>query len=883
MKPTAPEWFRSSISAHLALLPLRKNGVRDTIDFIAYSYPKTASAAKDEAFKSSQGPTLPIEALQQASRLLSSVPRTMAPEDYFARLAPQLLSLLDGDAGKEISRATAFVVSSGILGKRAFGAPGTIGWKLFAEPLLNTFNPPATKPARKRKANSDDPLLDQQLISQANLSSTLNRLSALIGSHPNPGLTGRLLKPLLLPLWGLVNYDKSPIVEAEWSEPALNLLDVFFKLSGNITHLTVLTDNLLWDGISDWEYGPSSEGGVAIRERGKQSSNSVNIVEAIPRIDRRVVTLVHLLSSVSDETVGSAFLHLSKKWLLPQTQQGPQQLQVEASPLDSLAQAKLVQEILEKYQDIISKQPNQMLALILQILQQHEETLKMDAERRRGLQHPTYSSLSNIVSHESNSSREEPQLGTGTDAEEMLSVAVSLLNTILTNTEFTSGKETITTIANIRRLLTSFSGDHSQILSPTLRMSIKSSQLLITEALSSESSNSGPQQGGTAPAHDIHQTLNEIANDLASDLPPLRNSGLHALQALIKTTDITIDVPTVALLILKTIRTDTEEFVYLAGIRTLVELGLRRDLGFTVKLTTDAFQDAKEEAGVDGRLRIGEALNSLIGATAEPYTKISLVDEGIAIRGIADVLISVAGRRGKRNREVQERQQRDRLEKRRQREAQRAWGGDIPDLPSDDEEEERLADPLEKEKKRKDLEAIEKIVKGWEDTGFSEDLRIRTSALSILSSLLEKSLDSCTSSIVNSATEIALSILSLEQGSEQTILRRAAALVFFSILRAMDIAHDEGREVAVGLDAEKWMDVERVLRWVVSEDADDLVKGHAGAVLEGLEAWRMKRLFGAKVDGAIQGIGLEGGLRGLDVNPGVDSTRSAGLKIEEIE
>jgi hypothetical protein len=880
MKPNATEWFRSSMSTHLSLLPLRKNGVRDTIDFIGYSHPTNSPAVNDDASTPSQGPKLPVEALQQASRLLSSVPSTMNAEDYFTQLAPQLLSLLDGSEGKEIARAAAFIISSGILGKRAFGAPGTIGWKLFAEPLLNTFQPSA-KPARKRKANSDDPLLDQQLVPQAIISAALKRLSALLESHPNPGLTGRLLRPILLPLWGLVNYDKSPVVNAEWSEPAFDLLEVFFKLSGNSSHLTVLTDNLLWDGNTEWEYGPSSEGGVAIRERGKQSSAGMNIVEAIPRIERRASIIVSLLSFASDTTIGSVFLHLSRKWLLPQSPQGPRQLQVETSPLDSLSQAKLVQEILEKYEDKISNQPDQILTLIEQILQQIADAAKVEAARQSGLHNPTFSSLSQIAQLKQGSSQDDSQFGAGRDLDEMLSVAISLLNTILTSADFKAGKESISTISIIQQLLAGILGNQKG-LSATLKTSIQSSQSLIKSALSFNSA-SEPEQATEQESQQIHQTLNDIANDLASDPPPLRNSALHALQALIKATDIPIDVPTVTLLILNTIRTDPEEFVYLAAIRSLVELSIRRDLGFSAKLTSDAFQDNKEEAGVDGRLRIGEALNSLVEAIAEPFARIAVSDKGIVIRDIAEVLSSVASRRGKRNREAQERQQRDRLEKRKRREAERAWGGEIPDIPSEDEGEENMnLNPVEREKRRRDLEAIEKIVKGWEDTGLCEDLRIRTSALAILGTLFEKCLDSCTHQIIVSATDIALSVLSLEQAPEQAILRRAAALVLFSILKGMDTALEAGREDAVGLDGGKWADVEKVLMWIGSEDEDGLVRDHASAVLEGLEAWRMKRLFGTKVESGISNVGLEGGLRGLAVDLGTEK-RSGGLKIEEIE
>lgn len=803
----------------------------------------------------------------------------MTTENYFTQLAPQLLGLLDGIEGREVSRVAGFIVSNGILGKRAIGAPGTIGWQLFAEPLLKTFNPTTNKSGRKRKANSDQSLTEKQLVSQAELSLTLRRLSALVESHPNPGLAGRLLRPLVLPLWGLLNYDKSPTTNSELSSIASQLLGAFFKLVGNDAQLILLADNLLFDGTPEWEYGPSSEGGIAVREREKQSVGGIDIIEALPRINRRVATFVEILSSVGDATAGVVFLKLSKQWLLPDSQDGLQKLHVDSDPLKSFSQAKLVEAILEKFQDKISAQPDQLLGLIEQILKQKHGIIKAELERQQGLKKPSYSSLSNIVQQDRGT--RDDQFGSIDEGEEVLPVAISLLNTILANSDRSLGKEGKSSVDRIQQLLTELAKDHSRSLSTSFNLSIQSSLSLIKSADASLATTSSKDHTKIdSTAHSVQQTLQQMAEDLSSDLPPMRNSALHALQALIKTTDIPVDVPTIALLVLQTIRTDPEEFVYLAAIRTLVELAMRRDLRFTSTMVADAFQDVKEESDVDGRLRLGECLNVLVEALSEDPRRLGAAENGTVTRGIAEVLVSVAGRRGKRSREMQEHQQKERLEKRRKREAEQAWGGQVPEVPNEE-------DSIITEKQRRYLESIEKIIKGWEDTGFEEDIRIRTSALSILGQLLQYSLDFCSPSIIQSATDISLSILTLETSPDKGILRRAAVLIPLSILKAMDSANEAGRESAVGLEAGKWVDVKKLLGWIKESDDDDLVREHAEAVIESLEAWRMKRILGAR--DSVMGIespnmALEGGLRGLAVNPGMDiDNRGMFKRIEEIE
>jgi len=97
-------------------------------------------------------------------------------------------------------------------------------------------------------------------------------------------------------------------------------------------------------------------------------------------------------------------------------------------------------------------------------------------------------------------------------------------------------------------------------------------------------------------------------------------------------------------------------------------------------------------------------------------------------------------------------------------------------------------------------------------------------------------------------------------------VRRAAVLVVLSLLRAMDASAG----VAVDLDPRRWQDVEMGMKWVSDMDEDDMVKGHAREVLEGLEAWRMKLLLGRGGDefDLTPRFDLpEGRLKGLDVDP----------------
>ncbi|RDI80918.1 hypothetical protein Vi05172_g9076 [Venturia inaequalis] len=879
-KPSAPVWFRVMLTKYLSLLPLRPNGVRHTIEFIASSYPARPVTASEDGPKPSKGAALPLEGLQQASRLLSSIPESMTADEYLTRLAPQLLHHLDQAEEKELSRAAAFVIGSGILGKRALGAPGTTGWKLFVEHNHQALNPSAIPTSRKRKMESKVESLERELVSTTALTLALKRLSILTTSHPNPGLTGRLIKPVLLPLWALMTSTESPIIAtAECSELAFGLLQTFFRLYGSLKDVNYLSQNLLFDGSLEWAFGPGSSGGISIRERDHRNPLNVNVIEAIPRIDFRINQFIRLLSSgaVDELAISSLFLNLSRQWLMPQHEQEKQQLQVEADPLQNLTQAKLAQAVLENFQDKISQNPDQILHLIAQILGQQYEFIKAETTRKRNLKNATYSSLMNLASPTEEVSR------TSDDRNEMLAVAISLLNAILTSTTFASSKAISVVLDEIRSVLLLLATEPNSMLSASLNLSIHSTLSMLK---------SGAQQGSSGPntpafQTDIHETLNMITTDLSSSLPPIRTSALHALEALVKIPDEPLDVPTIALLLLSTVRNETEEYVFLAAIKVMVQLALRRDVAFVTKLIREAFMDIKEETGVDGRLRLGQTLSSLVDGMFEEENTLHSVSRSKVLVGVAEACITVSGRRGSRKKEEQERKAAVRLEKRKKREAKKAWGGELPNLPSEEEEDsdDEVLSPAKKQRRKLEREAISKIVQGWTETGLEEDIRIRTSALSILSSILSASetLSLFPDGVIDNATQSCLAILTLETSPSSAILRRAAVIVLLSLLKSTDSAFQEKNKVA--MNPEKWVEIEKVLKFVLDTDSDDLVLSHAKDFLESLEAWNMKRIqvvTQAAPESEQIRFGLEGKLRGLDVNPDVEETKGRTM-IEEIE
>ena len=119
-------WLRPHLVHALALLPLRPQGVRDTMEFIFAVHSSTSqkTGTGEAQTVESRGSGISIEALNAASRLLSSPPSDYSPEAWFSAIGPQLFSLLDGEGGLEMVKTASFIIGYGILGRKALGAPG---------------------------------------------------------------------------------------------------------------------------------------------------------------------------------------------------------------------------------------------------------------------------------------------------------------------------------------------------------------------------------------------------------------------------------------------------------------------------------------------------------------------------------------------------------------------------------------------------------------------------------------------------------------------------------------------------------------------------------------------------------------------------------------
>jgi hypothetical protein len=882
-----PTWLKPVISSELSSVPLRPQGVRHTIEFLSLSYlSKNSHVPQGASGPQSQIP-IPLEAVSQASKLLVLPPSGISQDEWLIKLSPQLLNLLDGNEGKELSRAAGQIIAGGILSKKTTGAPGTVGWDTFAKPLFQSIYPKnisTTKP-------------EQVIVPEEDLQAALRRLKTILSSYSHGGLIRRLIHPIILPLWALLNYAKDkPSLDKQWSMLPSLILSRYIEIACDTKQIDHIATNLFWDGDATWTFGPGSQGGVEIRTRMADGVGETGTMEGIfgriSDLDNRVTVLITLLTeaNISDDTAGSIFVNATKRWLVPEkpTTNSLTDEDIEADPMSALVDAKLSEALAQHFQEHFARSPQHILDLVAQLIRKYVSDHKFQREKSDKLRTSKRAMLDSIALGKNMTKEKEEAEARD---EDLVSFALSILNTLLASSDLVKSTSITETLHALLPSLAYLWQPQSRTSSMISNSAITALHL-IAPTPATPSSTARPT---TDPLAEYRNTLQTCFAELQSPDPPNRTWALNTVHKLLKnpTAFPAIDIASLTHTLLSASLADPESYVHLAAIPVLVTLAIRAPKP-VVDILVDAFVDIDERSlklargkhteekeralkyALDFRLRVGEVLNNFVGK--DDFWNLPK-HNGLqyqCAKRMAEACLSLASRRGQRTQTLSARNELADSERKLREEGEAAWGGPIPNVL-----EPEGADPQE----QAEYDALQKIVGGWEDTGTEEDVRIRASALSVLSTMLEHRLNVFCQPVIDATMQMVLLVLAMEREETKALLRRSAVLVVMGLLYGIDTGVERGQETVAGLNLKQQEEVERLIKWVRDEDADELVRDHAANVIEGLETMRMKKLYKIRDEGLGLGpdLGLEGNLRGLHVQAQTGNEGTKRVIIEEIE
>ncbi|KAH7237481.1 uncharacterized protein BKA55DRAFT_693970 [Fusarium redolens] len=842
IKPSVlPQWLRDPLVQTLTLLPLRPTGVRGTMEFVFSVHPSNVGRTPDaKAGPQKQGASITHEGVAVATKLLSSVPTSMTAEAWFEGISGQLFELIDGTAGPELAKTASQIVGYGVLGNKQYGAPGSPGWNAFIQPLVQDINPslrsvanPDPTAIKQEDEEIVDLSRDRVLVTSQSLKTALQRLKTLVMSNSSPGLCRRLLRLVLVQTWVLASWkNPPPSTEENFVKPARALLQAYLRLFGNSESVRPFIRNLLCRGATEgskkpWEYRLKGKGDVEITEhRGLDSASGVEL--NWNELEDKAAKLVEFITtSCSVTEVSSIFLNLLKRWIETADKPNdeikidlPRKDEKADSPLQNLFEVTILQKLMDKAPEKLVSQFDQLLELVC-------EVLSADTQSRL--------------------------------ADDLLAVVLSLLNLVITAPTFQKSHIKPEELKIVESSLKRLSNEDRPQLSPTAR----------NLAMLLKYRDEMEQDGVSASAPSTRQIEDQKTYKLAmeyvtggDDNPaPIVSEGLNLLSGLILRDSPILDIPAVAVL-LSTLLENNDDYINLRVIKVYTQLANKHPKSAVQELL-DHYLDPQEKSTTDVRLRFGEALLQVIQRLGETFT-------GDVAQQVSETLLSIAGRRGYRPKTMAKQARDEKLKGLKKKKEE-----DDDDMDLDEKE------VTQEEKARNDI--LAQILQGWESKRGTEDVRIRTSALSIFGAALETNIGGIGPTLVSGSVDLCINILAMEREMETAILRRAAILNVLSFVRALNIAKESGRKLGFGLTDESREDIVRTLQYVAQTDNDGLVQQHAKDVVESLENWQMASILPPQESTSSPGLTQ---LAGLHVNPSgtlVDAAGKPRPRIEEVE
>ncbi|KAL3595095.1 hypothetical protein FPOAC2_09416 [Fusarium poae] len=813
------------------------------MEFVFSVHPSNIGRIPDaDSGPQKQGASITHEGVAVATKLLSSVPASLTPQAWFDGISGQMFELIDGTVGTELAKTASQVVGYGILGNKQYGAPGSPGWNAFVQPIVQDLNPSLRSisnsgPTGIKQEGEEilDLSRDRVLIASHCLKTSLQRLKTLAISNSSPGLCRRLLRLVLIQVWVLASWH-NPLhsTEENFVKPARALLQAYLRLFGNAESVKPFVRNLLCKGAVDgtekpWEYRLRGNGDIEVVEpHGLESATGIEL--NWNELEDKAAKLVECVTTACSVTeVSSIFLDLLKRWIEAAGRR-TEDIKIDVrprdekldSPLQNLFEVTVLQKLMDKAPEKLVSQFDQLLELVCQVL-------TADTQSRL--------------------------------ADDLLAVVLSLVNLVITAPTFQKSHIKPEELRVVESALERLSNENRPQVTPTAR----------NLALLLKYRDDMEENEGSASAPSVKQIEDQRTYKLAmeyvtggDDNPaPIVSEGLNLLSGLILSDSPILDIPAVAVL-LSTLLENNDDYINLRVIKVYTQLANKHPKSAVQELL-DHYLDAQEKSTTDVRLRFGEALLQVIQRLGETFS-------GGVAQQVSETLLSIAGRRGYRPKTMAKQirdEKRQKMKKKKEDEDE-----DADDMNVDEE-------VMEEDKAKNDI--LAQILQGWESKRGTEDVRIRTSALSIFGAALETNIGGIGPTLVSGSVDLCINILAMEREMETAILRRAAILNVLSFVRALDAAKESGRKLGFGLADDSREDIVRTLRYVAQTDNDGLVQQHANDVVESLENWQMTSILPAQDQSNPPGLTK---LAGLHVNPSgalVDGSGKSRPRIEEVE
>ena len=331
---------------------------------MAATYARPAATRERDLNNVAKGPDISPEALKNAINVICIPPHPEKQNEWMEKICPQLLNLIESQTDLGLDKAATTIIVRGILGRKMLGTPGMPGWLQLIEPIHRAFMPCTHQ-------FEQDPV-----VSEEELDRSMARLYIYMSGTPQPALVGRLIRPILVPLWGLANFARvsalsgnsipdgtTPTKVSKLAVMAFGLLKTFVRLAANNKTIDTLFNGLMFAGTTEWTFVVGSQGGVALRSHALAKERSMQ--SWVENLNRRAQNLVRLLAAapILPEYLDPFLFDIMPKWL--------SQKKAGESQVRHVMTVTVAQTMVEYLKDIIACRPQRPLMIIGQFYGQH--------------------------------------------------------------------------------------------------------------------------------------------------------------------------------------------------------------------------------------------------------------------------------------------------------------------------------------------------------------------------------------------------------------------------------------------------------------------------------------------------------------------------------
>ncbi|OSX60155.1 hypothetical protein POSPLADRAFT_1066562 [Postia placenta MAD-698-R-SB12] len=597
------------------------------------------------------GEDAPLEKLEHVGRLLTTVPASMKPEDYYATIIPKLLVLLSADANRippVHRRAVAFSLSR-MLADEQRDEGG-----LVSKILLSSLHRPFIVLPREDAADgintdtSDSSRATEHPVPSSALSSIQTLLT---NADPSPTFITNLLTPIVPPLYAILSHLEAN----KTSDPALResvrgLLSTWGRVVGAAEGIAALWLVVQGEG-GDWKVDVAGHL-TRLKKSEKQPTLSLFTPEDLKRaeeegeldVDSNLLDLrpdpmrfVRFLKSIERSDISSElFVRLLEAYKEVKAE-------ADADPLRTLLYLQLILQMQNQLaaedsaSNILSK-PDHILSFIKHALESARPAAPSQHQRRdsnpvSGLRMEDLRIVQKEEEEfeEGDSDDEAPDsIPGGTTDDEMVATAVNLFLSILEAHPDLSAR-TAPILNEIFSLLEPLAKESSDTVRPLAR----EARMVMTARLASASipTSKGKQKRNKDDEESPQETYQKALKLLQDPLLPVRAHGLLLLRQLVsmrkanpESRSSTLEepaidralVPGILSIFLQSVQ-DDDSYMFLNAVQGLAAMvnGFGRDV---LKGLVNVYAEGLDGLGgtgltqqdVDVRTRVGEALGQVI-------------------------------------------------------------------------------------------------------------------------------------------------------------------------------------------------------------------------------------------------------------------------------